>query len=60
VVRNWGDLEKVLVDERLVMGKGLRMVEIFMDREDAPPGPLLNMINKQKEAEKAVANGKAA
>lgn len=60
VVRNWGDLEKVLVDERLVMGKGLRMVEIFMDREDAPPGPLLSMINKQKEAEKAVANGKAA
>lgn len=58
-VKNWGDLEKVLGDERLVTGKGLRMVEIFMDREDAPPGPLLNMINKQKAAEKEVANGKA-
>lgn len=57
-VKTWGDLEKVLVDERLVMGRGLRMVEIFVDREDAPPGPLLQMINKQKEAEKAVANGK--
>ena len=59
-VRNWGDLEKVLADEKLVKGKGLRMVEVFMEREDAPPGPLLQMINKQKEAEKAVANGKAA
>jgi pyruvate decarboxylase len=58
-VKNWGELEKVLTDEKLVMGKGLRMVEVFMDREDAPPGILTQMINRQKEAEKAVLNGKA-
>ncbi|ETN40754.1 uncharacterized protein HMPREF1541_05034 [Cyphellophora europaea CBS 101466] len=53
--KTWGDLEKVLVDERLVTSKGLRMVEIFMDREDAPAGPLLKMINAQKEAEQRAA-----
>ena len=51
-VSTYGDLEKVLSDEKLVSGKGLRMVEIVMDREDAPGGPLLSMINRQKEIEK--------
>lgn len=57
--KNYGELEKVLSDEKLVSGKGLRMVEIVMDREDAPNGPLLNMINRQKELEREVANGVA-
>jgi pyruvate decarboxylase len=46
--KSWGELEKVLGNEELNKGKGLRMVEIFMDREDAPAGPLLDMLNKQK------------
>jgi pyruvate decarboxylase len=58
-VKTWGDLEKVLVDERLVTGKGLRMVEIVMDREDAPAGILTTMINAQKSIVKEAANGAA-
>lgn len=58
-VKTYGELEKVLSDEQLVSGKGLRFVEIIMDQEDAPAGPLLNMINKQKELEKKAANGVA-
>lgn len=46
--RTYGELGQVLGNELLTNGEGLRMVEIFMDREDAPVGPLLNMLNKQK------------
>ncbi|PSN72389.1 thiamine pyrophosphate enzyme [Corynespora cassiicola Philippines] len=46
--KNWGELEKALTDERLINGKELRMVEIFMDREDAPAGPLLEMLQREK------------
>ena len=49
--RTYGELQKVLDDPKLMNGSGLRMVEVFMDRNDAPIGPLLNMINKQKETE---------
>lgn len=46
--RTYGELEKVLGDSKLADGDGLRMVEVFMDRDDAPIGPLLNMLNKQR------------
>lgn len=46
--KTWGDLEKVLSDEKLSDGKGVRMVEIFLDREDAPAGPLKDLIEAQK------------
>ncbi|KAL4899920.1 hypothetical protein BDW74DRAFT_188811 [Aspergillus multicolor] len=47
-VRTWGELQNVLEDERLQKGKGLRMVEVVMDREDAPQGPLLALLQSQK------------
>lgn len=45
--RTWAELEKVMEED----GKGpkLKMVEVFMDKEDAPI-TLLGMLNKQKEA----------
>lgn len=46
--RTYGELEKVLNDEKLVNGKGLRMVEIFMDKDDAPKGPLSYFMEQQK------------
>ncbi|KPI42241.1 Pyruvate decarboxylase [Cyphellophora attinorum] len=46
-----GELEAILGDEELVSGKGLRMVEIVLDREDAPAGILTKMIDTQKEIE---------
>lgn len=47
--RTWGDLERVLSNENLNHSKELRMVEVFMDREDAPKGPLLEYLAKEKE-----------
>ncbi|KAJ9661682.1 hypothetical protein H2198_001858 [Neophaeococcomyces mojaviensis] len=47
-VRTYGDLEQVLGDKAMADGKGLRMVEVFMDRNDAPAGPLFDMIRKQE------------
>jgi len=35
-VRNWGDLTRVLADGDLVDGEGLRLVEVFLERDDAP------------------------
>ncbi|KAL2867779.1 alpha-keto acid decarboxylase family protein [Aspergillus lucknowensis] len=51
-VRTWGDLEKALTDERMLKGKGVRMVEVFMERLDAPP-PLDSVLNAQIQREKA-------
>ena len=51
--KSYGELEKALTDSKLTDGQGVRMLEIFMDRNDAPVGPLLDMINKQKQ----MANG---
>ncbi|KIV96570.1 hypothetical protein PV10_00418 [Exophiala mesophila] len=45
--RTYQDLERVLRDEQLSHGQTLRMVEVFLDRFDAPSGPLQDMINKQ-------------
>ena len=45
--RTYGELQKVLDDETLTDGQGLRMVEIFMERLDAPEGPLLDLLRRQ-------------
>ncbi|KAL4999847.1 thiamine diphosphate-binding protein [Aspergillus recurvatus] len=50
-VRTWSDLDKALTDERMVKGKGVRMVEIFMDRLDVPP-PLDRILEMQIQQEK--------
>ncbi|KAJ4361093.1 uncharacterized protein N0V89_001662 [Didymosphaeria variabile] len=46
--RTFGELGEVLADEKLSDGEGVRMVEVFMDKEDAPQGPLKDMIEAQK------------
>lgn len=48
--RTYGELEKVLAEEGLSGPnlKGLRMVEVHMEREDAPAGPLTDILQKQK------------
>ncbi|KAI1448712.1 thiamine pyrophosphate enzyme [Annulohypoxylon stygium] len=45
--RTWGDLQKVLASGELDKKKGLKMVEIFMDREDIPKGPLSYLLQLQ-------------
>lgn len=49
--KTYGELEQILGKEQLSNGTGLRMVEIFMERDDAPVGPLLEMLNKQKQCQ---------
>lgn len=56
-VSTWGGLELVLEDQGMKSGKGLRIVEVIMDRMDAQP-PLLALLEAQKERERAV-NGSA-
>lgn len=46
--RTYGELEKVFSDEKLTDGQGLRMVEIFLGRDDAPQGPLFDYMEVQK------------
>jgi pyruvate decarboxylase len=46
--RTFGELGNVLADERLRDGEGVRMVEVFMGKEDAPEGPLKDMIEAQR------------
>lgn len=46
--KTWGELQKVLDEKVLSDGEGLRMVEIHMDREDAPNGPLSQYLDKQR------------
>lgn len=50
--KTWGDLEKVLGDKQLTDGDKVRMVEIFLDKEDAPVGPLKDLIEAQKAKQK--------
>ncbi|KAE8380243.1 thiamine diphosphate-binding protein [Aspergillus bertholletiae] len=45
-VRTWADLDSVLNDSQLASGKGLRMVEVFMDKLDAPD-VLLGLLKAQ-------------
>ncbi|KAF9894153.1 hypothetical protein FE257_009126 [Aspergillus nanangensis] len=49
-IRNWGDLDSVLADNNLVEGKGIRMVEVFMPKLDAPP-ILMGLLERQKTVE---------
>ncbi|KAL4745565.1 hypothetical protein BDW72DRAFT_211236 [Aspergillus terricola var. indicus] len=49
-VRTWGDLDKALTDERMIKGKGVRMVEVFMDRLDVP-APLDRILEMQIQRE---------
>ena len=48
--RTYDELKNVLQDKEMADGNGLRMVEVFMGREDAPAGPLMDMLNRQKES----------
>ncbi|CAI6089497.1 unnamed protein product [Clonostachys chloroleuca] len=47
-VKTWGDLEETLGDKVLSDGRGIRMAEIILDRDDAPEGPLKVLMSKQK------------
>ncbi|KAI4731567.1 pyruvate decarboxylase [Aureobasidium sp. EXF-10728] len=48
--RTWGELEAVIGSGLLTNGKGVRMLEVFMEREDAS-GFLLKLLNNQKARE---------
>jgi pyruvate decarboxylase len=48
--RTWGELKEVIKSGPLVDGKGVRMLEVFMEREDAQ-GFLLKLLNNQKARE---------
>ncbi len=56
--KTWGELEKVLADERLTNGTGLRVVELFLDRGDVPKGPLAMLMGKEQKRVASL-NGKA-
>lgn len=47
--RTWGELETLLSDEKLTNGTGLRMIELFLDREDVPKGPLAMLMGKEQK-----------
>lgn len=49
--RTYGELQKLIESSELADGDGVRMVEVFMDRNDAPVGPLLDMMKKELEAD---------
>lgn len=46
-VETFGELDEVLKDRRLSDGKGIRIVEIMLAREDVLPGPLMDLLRKQ-------------
>ncbi|CAG7939461.1 unnamed protein product [Penicillium salamii] len=50
-VENWGELMDVVQDEQLKAGKGFNMVEVVMDKEDAPSSlkNLVRMAAKRNE-----------
>ncbi|CAG8919999.1 unnamed protein product [Penicillium salamii] len=50
-VENWGELMDVMQDEQLKAGKGFNMVEVVMDKEDAPSSlkNLVRMAAKRNE-----------
>lgn len=48
--RTCGELQEVLKKERVHSGRGVRIVEVMMEREDVQ-GPLLYLLNKQKAEE---------
>ncbi|KAF4123734.1 pyruvate decarboxylase [Geosmithia morbida] len=48
-VKSWGELEDVLGNETVQDGENLRMIEVLMDREDAPYGPLSQYLDRQRQ-----------
>lgn len=46
--RTFGELERVLQDQKLVKGRGLRMVELILDPEDVPDGPLSAYLTEER------------
>lgn len=49
-IRTWGDLEKVIADECMWNAKGIRMVEVFLPKLDAPK-LLMGLLHSQEQAE---------
>jgi pyruvate decarboxylase len=47
--KTFGELEVILNDKRLTDGEGLRMVELMMDKDDVPEGPLLKLMEAEKQ-----------
>ncbi|KAI5204260.1 pyruvate decarboxylase [Aureobasidium subglaciale] len=50
--RTWGELEEAMKSDTLRSGTGIRMLEVFMEREDAQ-GFLLKLLNNQKAREQS-------
>ncbi|KAI4760596.1 pyruvate decarboxylase [Aureobasidium sp. EXF-3400] len=50
--RTWGELKEVMKSGPISNGKGVRMLEVFMEREDAQ-GLLLKLLSNQKARESA-------
>ncbi|KAJ6447006.1 pyruvate decarboxylase [Purpureocillium lavendulum] len=50
--RTWGELEAILGSDEVCDGRGLRMVELVVGPEDAPKGPLVQFLQKQKARER--------
>jgi len=48
--RTWGELKEVIKSGPLLDGKGVKMLEVFMEREDAQ-GLLLKLLSNQKARE---------
>ncbi|KAF5002813.1 hypothetical protein FDECE_10516 [Fusarium decemcellulare] len=46
--KTWAELRSLLGSERLADDSGLRMAEVIMDRDDAPPGPLLQFLQAEQ------------
>jgi pyruvate decarboxylase len=49
--RNWGELEAVMKSKTLIEGSGVRLVEVFMERDDCP-GALEVLMKNQIAGEK--------
>ncbi|KAI0146125.1 thiamine diphosphate-binding protein [Xylariaceae sp. FL1272] len=50
-VRTCGELKQVLLSGELTTGSGLKMLEVIMEREDVPQGPLQWLLDRQIERE---------
>ncbi|KAH7084002.1 thiamine pyrophosphate enzyme [Paraphoma chrysanthemicola] len=48
-----GSLRQILLDEDLRDGEGLRMVEVVLNKEDVPVGPLSDLMRKELERVRA-------
>ncbi|KZL82969.1 thiamine pyrophosphate enzyme [Colletotrichum incanum] len=52
--KTWGALEAVFNADMLLKGKGLRMIEVFMDRGDVPAGALADLLETEKRRMSAI------